>query len=207
MRTQILKDAPSELYRGKAHRHRPLADGRLRPHAFSDADRGQQQFVQHRAGQPRLSSDLKRVLHLSEDLLLPYDHRIQSRGHSKQMANRVLSGQPIQIGGHLLRGYRTIRAYEMHQRLLSSALLLHVGVYLAPIARGQDESLLYLLLFDQEPHRRRPRLRVEHEPIPDLYRRGLVIHSDPNDRHASILRRASSRFPARNNINRSERTS
>src|SRR6186713_1564369 len=72
-------------------RHGALAESCFCPHAFPDKEGPVKQLAQHRAGPVMFRGSLEGVLHLSEDLRLADDDRVESRGHPEQMTDSGLA--------------------------------------------------------------------------------------------------------------------
>ena len=163
-----------QLHGGKTHRHGSLTDARLCSSPLADLHRRLQQFIQHGSRQVLASSDLKRIPHLSQDLLLPDDHRIQPRCHPEQVFKGLSITQPIQIGLHLVQGHGSLLGQEPMDHRIALSLLLHQRIDLTPVARRKNISLLDLAMFHQLPQDGRPLRLLKDQPIPDRHGSGFV---------------------------------
>ena len=88
---ELPEDLSRERHGGEADGHGALAESCFCPHAFPDQEGPVKQLAQHRAGPVMFRGSLKGVLHLSEDLRLADDDRVESSGHSEQMTDSGLA--------------------------------------------------------------------------------------------------------------------
>ena len=87
---ELPEDLSRECDGGEADGHGAFAESCFRPHAFADQEGPVKQLAQHRPGAVMFRGSLKGVLHLSEDLRLADDDRVETGGHSEQMTDSGL---------------------------------------------------------------------------------------------------------------------
>ena len=106
------EDLPRQRHRREADRHRAFAERRLGADALADAERPVKQLAQHRPGAAPAGGGLERVLHLSEDLRLADDQRVEAGGDAEQMLRRRLVAEREQVRREALGRQRMVVAEE-----------------------------------------------------------------------------------------------
>ena len=118
---ETAEDLPCERHCGEAHRHCAFTERRLGANAFADAERPVEQCRSSRPRAVLVGRRLERVLHLSENLRLADDERIEPGGDAEQMRDRgaVLEREDVRledVGGHVM-----VSAQKGHQFVTARA--------------------------------------------------------------------------------------
>ena len=139
---EFAEDLPGELDRHGADGDRVVADPRLRPHPFRDLEGPVEDLFEEGARGRRGRGRPIGVLHLAQDLRLPYDHGIEAGGDEEEVPVRLVVVQQYRCS----RGAspRRCRSARSGSRPSAPARCLQVRaahVDLRPVARGDDGRL------------------------------------------------------------------
>jgi hypothetical protein len=79
--------------------------------------------------------------HLAEDLVLADHHRVEAGRHREQVAHRTVLVVHVQVLGQLMRRHAAVPREQLADGGDAGVESVHVGVYLHPVAGGDDERL------------------------------------------------------------------
>ncbi len=142
--------------------------------------------VQHGAGVVLLAGDRVGGLHLSQDLRLSDDERIQTGGDAEQVPRRVGTAVDVEMCLHIGRRHAVVLGKKA-RHLLDRVVVIRGGVDLGPVARRQDGHFANGVARCQARQGGLEAVAGEVDPFAQLDRRGLVIHADGEEAHAQKL--------------------
>jgi hypothetical protein len=182
---EVAEDLPRQGDCGVAHRHGAFAEPGLAAHAFAHGERGVEQAVRERAGMFDARRGGKGVFHLSQDLRLADDERIQSGGNTEQVPRGFAAAQHEYVGGHAVPGQGVVLGDEARADV-GGGVAVRRGVNLRAVAGGHDHRLARHLAVDERLERRvEPRAR-EIDGFPQLDRRGPMADADRHELHQKL---------------------
>ena len=171
---ELAEDVLRERGRRRRDRCRALRDRRLRPHLLACVERLPEDMVEERAR----NAGLECVAHLSEDLPLTRDERVEPRGHAEEVERRRLVAQAVEDGDEL----RLRDARERDERSRGAPLgvvaILRGEVELGAVAGREADRLAALGELQRE---RSCAGEVEREALPQLDRSGVVRRADEDE--------------------------
>src|SRR3954452_8190860 len=110
------------------------AQHRLPTHPPPGSERTYENGLDQMVGGPRRLRDLIGAAYLAQDLALPQDLRIETRGHSVEVPNRGRAVQP----GHRMAAVDPSRPGEILEPW--AEIVVATPVHLAPIAGGEEHG-------------------------------------------------------------------
>jgi hypothetical protein len=174
---QFTEDAPREVDSHAGYAYRSDANGRLGPHALRDREGAVHTASQNASQRARRESYIASVLHLTENLRLPDDHRIEARRDAEDMGNRLLAGLFVKIP----RKVTDVRSPGLTRNFFAHRTKCGLGVTVrrvrddfVAIARRQKDHALELAPRSQSSKNRRQCLGVGHEALAHFDRRRAV---------------------------------
>ena len=152
-----------------------------------------EQAVQHGSGRPRRMGEPVCVFHLTEDLRLTEDRRIQPRCDGERVMDGIVSAQRVQAFCE-----RRVHAALFEQPRLDHARLcpVQLTIEFRAVAGRHDQTFLDTIESLQRGERRLQMLRSEGNPFANCNRRGSVIDADYIDGHNWLRVHGKADFPA-----------
>ena len=175
-----LENALGKMHRRRRHRHDVRPDRRRRAHFLRDGKSVLEQFVQQRAHRPSLFGTAGSVLHLTEDLRLAEDHRVEPARDAKDMPDRIA----LRIGIEIRRDFAQRQVMKTRQPVGSVLRLLRGEVQFGAIAGRQDRRLAHRPLVRQIMQRVVQALGLKRHLLANRERRRMVIQAKSIKLHA-----------------------
>ena len=174
---QIAEDLAGERRRRESDRDRARAEAGLGAHALADRKRRMEEPIEDRADDLHVVGDGVRLFHLTENLRLADDQRIEAGGDPEEMSRGVEVGDVVDVR----RDRRTIDAVELadeaHQIRARRRHIVAGDVQLGAIAGRQHDRLARRAARGERRQRAGEPVHVKIDPLAQLDRRGLVTDS------------------------------
>ena len=156
-----------------------MTERRLAPHPPSDEQRGLEQPIQHRTR--RRPAGLPRVAHLTVDLRLADDHRIETRHDAEEMLHRLAVASYVAVAARL--GAKALAVQLPHGRC--RLVLAFDEIQLGAVARREQHRLTRSDLAAHALQERAHLARRIGEPLANLERCPVMAHADDDHRHGA----------------------
>ena len=125
-----------------------------------------------------LDCDVVERLHLSQDLGLPQNHRIQGACDAKDVPHRLLLRVAIELLPQLFAVDAALLTKERLHGFQALGAVLHARQKLDTVAGGKDHRFLNAGTLHELAQRLRQLLRMKRRPLARVQLRGLVVQSD-----------------------------
>jgi hypothetical protein len=165
-RAEIAKNLLCEADRSEGDRDRARADFRVGSNAFGNRKRVLKQSLQLLPQRAGGTGFLIGGLDLAEYLRLAQDHRVQSRGDTHHVSNRVTFRVTVEMGPKDAGLHGVLKAQPVHQSF--GIRLPTTAVNLSPVAGRQDCSFADIAARHQIGERHRQLLGRESNPFPQF---------------------------------------
>ena len=150
---------------GLRHRGDVAADRRLGAGPLAGLDRVTEQRREHRAGGVFVLARLPRPPHLTEHFVFAHDRRVETGGHTEEMANRLLVVVRVEVVGEEFGRLVGDGREELAHVLIRAVELFDVGVDLGAVARRQDDGFGHVGAIDEVGQRLRQARIVDAHPF------------------------------------------
>jgi len=150
LRAKVAERAARQLDACAADGERVAADGRLGACALARPDGAVEEVRQRAAGHAGPARRAEGVTHLSQDLRLADDLRIEARGHSEQVGDGFVLTERIEVWTEVVRIDAELVGDEAVEGGAPVLGVAHDRVDLGPVARREDDAAARVALERRE---------------------------------------------------------